>query len=170
MANRVIVEAVHILCQQLGNPRLPFGGKAILAVGDFRQVAPVVRGGSLADVIDASIKSSLLWPSFYILHLTQPIRNALDPEFSSYVDDIGENTEQKQTIKLRMLETLHSIPQALDWLYPPEILCSPRHSIRRSYLAPLNSQVEEINSYILDQLPGSAGQLCTLPTVKLLQC
>lgn len=158
MANRASVEAVDVLCRQLGDANLPFGGKALIAVGDFRQVAPVVKGGSLADVIDASIKSSWLWPSFHVLHLTQPMRNAADLAFSAYVDDIGEDTAQERSIILEMVHTLPSIATAIDWLYPLEVLRHPHTCIRRSYLAPLNAYVDEINKTVLDRLPGAYSE------------
>ena len=34
-------------------PPLPFGGKTVVFGGDFRQVLPVVRKGSRAQIIDA---------------------------------------------------------------------------------------------------------------------
>lgn len=39
----------------------PFGGKTVILGGDFRQIANVVPRGSVADIIDCSIKSSPLW-------------------------------------------------------------------------------------------------------------
>lgn len=47
---------------------LPFGGKAFVGLGDFRQVAPVIRGASgLTATFDNSIRSSDLWEHFEIL-------------------------------------------------------------------------------------------------------
>jgi hypothetical protein len=50
-------------------------------LGDFRQTCPVIRRGSRAEVVDASIKSSPLFSHFSTFRLTIPIRNAEDPEF-----------------------------------------------------------------------------------------
>ena len=68
----------------------PFGGKIVILLGDFRQPCPVIREGSKADVLDASIKLSPLWPSFQKMQLTQLIRNAEDPEFAAVIDAIGD--------------------------------------------------------------------------------
>jgi hypothetical protein len=76
MANKAAFEAVDSLLRSLTASPLPFGGKILIAVGDFRQVAPVVKGGGLSAAIDASVRTSHLWPAFQIHRLTQPMRNA----------------------------------------------------------------------------------------------
>ena len=93
MANKAAFEAVDSLLRSLTASPLPFGGKILIAVGDFRQVAPVVKGGGLSAAIDASVRTSHLWPTFQVHCLTQPMRNAQDPEFCEYADSIGENAE-----------------------------------------------------------------------------
>jgi hypothetical protein len=39
--------------------------------GDFRQVLPVIHGGSRADIVDVVLSSSALWSSVKVLHLTE---------------------------------------------------------------------------------------------------
>ena len=51
----------------MDRPDLPFGGKTVVFGGDFRQVLPVVRKGSRAQIVDASLRRSYLWD--YIHHL-----------------------------------------------------------------------------------------------------
>ena len=60
MANKAAFKAVDSLLYSLTASPLPFGGKVVIAVGDFRQVAPVVKGGGLSATIDASIRTSHL--------------------------------------------------------------------------------------------------------------
>jgi ATP-dependent DNA helicase PIF1 len=84
MANKAAFEAVNSLLYSLTASPLPFGGKILIAVGDFRQVAPVVKGGGLSAAIDASIRTSHLWPAFQIHRLTRPMRNAQDLGFCEY--------------------------------------------------------------------------------------
>ncbi|XP_022019618.1 uncharacterized protein LOC110919663 [Helianthus annuus] len=43
------------------NSELPFGGKAIVFGGDFRQILPVVQNGSRQDIVNASLCSSHIW-------------------------------------------------------------------------------------------------------------
>ena len=89
IANKAAVECTDQLLRKLMECSLPFGGKPIVGLGNFHQVAPVIKNGSRAAVFDASIHSSYLWPLFTILPLMQPIRNAMDPEFSDWVDQVG---------------------------------------------------------------------------------
>ena len=80
MANKACLYAVDALLRLLCNADKPFGGKHFISVGDFRQVAPVVRGGGLGAAIDTSIRISDLWPRFTLHKLEQPMRNAADLE------------------------------------------------------------------------------------------
>lgn len=100
MTNKAAFEAVDSLFRSLTASPLPFGGKILMTVGDFRQVAPVVKGGGLSAAIDASVRMSHLWPTFQIHCLTQPMCNAQDPEFCKYADSIGEDTEGSRDITL----------------------------------------------------------------------
>ena len=68
-----------------------FGGKIIIAIGDFRQVAPIVPYGKESAAFQASILSWPIWKLFHTLELTQPIHNAQDLELSEFVDNIGED-------------------------------------------------------------------------------
>jgi hypothetical protein len=153
MANKAAIECVDQSLRILMSTTKHFGGKVFLASGDFRQVAPVVRG-SVGDVaaIQSSIRSSYLWPSFRILRLTTPIRTASDPDYSHWIDRIGEGYEK--TVSLSMLERVESLENAMAFLFPPEILSTPRAAVRRSFLSPLNKFVDEFNDLMLDQLPG----------------
>ena len=41
----------------MDRPNLPFGGKTMVFGGDFRQVLPVVRRGSRAQIVGASLRA-----------------------------------------------------------------------------------------------------------------
>nr|KAJ0193496.1 hypothetical protein LSAT_V11C800439910 [Lactuca sativa] len=43
------------------NSNIPFGGKVVVFGGDFRQILPVVPGGSRQNIVNASLSSSYLW-------------------------------------------------------------------------------------------------------------
>jgi len=49
----------------------PFGGKVVVFGGDFRQVLPVINGGSRAAIVMASMNSSYLWEHCKVLKLTK---------------------------------------------------------------------------------------------------
>ena len=157
MANKACVHAVDALLRLLCNTDKPFGGKPFIGVGDFRQVAPVVRGGGLSAAIDASIRTSALWPRFTLTKLEQPMRNAADLEYCNYVDGIGEDVEHTHTIQLQYLQRIDTINAALQWLYPRPVLEDPQRCIQRSFLTTLNACVDELNDIVLQQLLDTVG-------------
>ena len=92
MSNVAVVEAVHNVCCEIKHCNKPFGNIPFIGVGDFRQVAPVIKGIGPTTTFDTCIKSSPLWLNFRIYSLHQPIRSASDPGYTKFVDDISENT------------------------------------------------------------------------------
>jgi hypothetical protein len=158
MANKACVYAVDALLRLLCAIDKPFGGKPFIGVGDFRQVAPVVRGGGLAAAIDASIRSSTLWLCFTLKKLEQPMRNATDLEYCDYIDGIGEDINQTRTIELQHLKRIDSVNEALQWLYPQSVLEDPQLCIQRAFLATLNNRVDELNEVVLQSLLGPIGK------------
>ncbi|EJU00938.1 hypothetical protein DACRYDRAFT_53525, partial [Dacryopinax primogenitus] len=91
-ANKTTGEAIDMVCHHIMSCDIPFGGLPFLGLGDFRQLVPVVKGTGETAALQASILSSPLWPMFKIHHLHAPVRNRDDPEFSAFVDYIGEDT------------------------------------------------------------------------------
>jgi ATP-dependent DNA helicase PIF1 len=75
MTKRQVVEALdnsmHDIMGRLG---LPFGGKTIVFGGDSRQVLPIVRKGSRAQVAVSSLQMSYLWESMSHLKLVSNMR------------------------------------------------------------------------------------------------
>ncbi|XP_076903435.1 uncharacterized protein LOC143558493 [Bidens hawaiensis] len=61
MAKRQAIEAVDRTLQDIIGVRLPFGGKIMVMGGDFRQVLPVVKCGTRAQIVDSSFRMSPLW-------------------------------------------------------------------------------------------------------------
>ncbi|RYQ88843.1 hypothetical protein Ahy_B09g095799 [Arachis hypogaea] len=67
MTNKLAFEALDRTLRDImvsvsdRNKDLPFGGKVVVLGGDFRQVLPVIPEGSRAEIVMASINSSVLW-------------------------------------------------------------------------------------------------------------
>ena len=87
---------------------VPFGGKVILLAGDWRQLPPVVRHGGRAATVNASLKSSSLWPLFRVLNLSINMRvqllgastaaGATMNDFSRWLLDIGGGVHERVII------------------------------------------------------------------------
>lgn len=69
-----------------------FGGKVVVVGGDFRQLLPVVPGGSKEDIINECVISSPLWKNFKVLKLTHNMRAHNDEQYSSFLLKLGINS------------------------------------------------------------------------------
>ncbi|XP_020080111.1 uncharacterized protein LOC109703807 [Ananas comosus] len=77
-----------------------FGGKTIILGGDFRQILPVVVGGTKQDILSASLTRSYIWSKCKIFRLStnmRLLRGSIDGtmdtsllEFSQWVLDVGD--------------------------------------------------------------------------------
>ena len=79
MTKRQAIEALdNSLCDIVDRLELPFKGKTVVFGGDFRQVIPVVRRGSRAQIVGASLRMSYLWDSIRKLKLVRNMRAKSD--------------------------------------------------------------------------------------------
>ena len=152
-ANVAWLDCVDEVCRMITKKRRPFGGIPFVGIGDFRQVAPVVKGQGATPARLASIKSSNLWSKFEILTLHTPIRSAEDPEYTAYVDRIGEDYANEQ-VSIDILQRVRDIEDCIAFLFPPDVLTDPVKCLKRAFLSPRNMYVDEFNNEVLDRLPG----------------
>ncbi|GJW41620.1 ATP-dependent DNA helicase PIF1-like protein [Tanacetum coccineum] len=90
MMNKHCFEALdRTLRDILRVSNIPFGGKVIVFGGDFRQILPVITGGTRQDIVNASLNSSYLWDHINVLRLTKNMR-LKNGSGSSNTDDIKE--------------------------------------------------------------------------------
>ncbi|XP_068309880.1 uncharacterized protein [Pyrus communis] len=162
-----------------GFDHLPFGGKPILFGGDFRQILPVVPNGSVADIVEASLTSSYLWPYLTKFCLKQNMRlskPSLDERkkqelthFAKWILDIGNNIATN---------SLPSTNEESSWVQIPEqflirfdedpikamvsaVYTNFKTNFRdvpylkeRAIVTPRNDTTTEINAFILGMVPG----------------
>ena len=164
MVNRAVLACVEEVCRTVMENDLPFGGKIIIVLGDFRQTCPVIRGGTHAQVVNASIKSSPLWELFTTYQLTIPIRNAEDPEFAKFVDAIGDGSGPD--VPLTLMEHVHTPENLIDFVYLSHILPDPQACLRRAILAPTHLQVDGYNNNILQRIEGESRTYLSADTLK----
>jgi len=152
-----------------------FGGKVIMFGGDFRQILPVIPHGSRSDIVHASISASYIWDHCQVLTLTQNMRlkqgsnpeeNLQISEFSNWLLSVGEGkisepndgyadiSIPKDMLKLDYEEPISAIVESTY----PEFLAN-YHSYdylkSRAILASTIEVVDQINNYVLDQMPGN---------------
>lgn len=164
MANRAVLACVDETCRRVMQSPLPFGGKVVILLGDFRQTCPVIRKGTKAEVIDASISHSPIWPAFTIHRLSTPIRNAEDPAFAAFVDAIGDGGGPD--ISFQGLQHAESKTDLIQFTFPQDVISNPVQCLRRCILAPTNSQVDAYNSTILNLLPSEPRVFCAADSLE----
>ena len=57
------------------------------------------------------------------------------------------------------LQQLTSYQQAINFLFPPEILSKPIEAIKRSFLSPYNIVVDEFNKKMIKQIHSEECKL-----------
>jgi hypothetical protein len=167
MAKKAVVEYADQLLQDIMGDDLPFGGKLFVGLGDFRQVAPVVRGSSRPTAnLDSSIRTSTLWNHFKLLRLTGPVRQAGDPVYARWVDQVGDGVHPFETsVPLRHLQHLDDLDAAADFIFPHDSVSTSAAAVQRVFRSPFNARVDLFNRLILERLPGRAGIPLLLVTI-----
>ncbi|KAK9050793.1 hypothetical protein SSX86_030238 [Deinandra increscens subsp. villosa] len=165
MAKRHAIEAVNRTLQDIIGVRLPFGGKIVVMGGDFRQVLPVVKRGTRAQIVDASLRMSPLWSLTRVMRLTINMRALNDPWFSDFLLRVGNGTEESiegsfiripdsMTIPSTIRE--NSIKELIDAIFPSlqDNMHSSDYIISRAILSTKNESVDEINDQMIDNFVG----------------
>jgi hypothetical protein len=134
MANIAVFEAVDALLRDVMAVDALFGGKILIGIGDFQQVAPIVKGGGPTATFLASILSSALWHHFMVNVLTEPICNARDPAFADFVNCIGEDTSMQRVQLNDFLQRTQDLSSLSTQLFPDSVLSDPSASVRRASL------------------------------------
>jgi len=164
MSNKAVLACLEEVCRCCTGNNAPFGNKIIILVGDWRQTCPVIPRGTKTQIIDASIKSSPLWPSFMVLGLTQLIRNADDLEFANFVNAIGEGAGPE--VDVNIMQQIATREELINFVFPEQVLHDPVQCLTRSILAPTNEQIDFYNGEILARLPGIGRLYLAADSIK----
>ena len=179
MSDRYQMEALDRTLRDITNLDVPFGGKIMVLSGDFRQCLPVIPGAGRAEIVNAALNRSPLWPFFKIMQLSENMRvrlsNCLEAEaFDKFTLSIGDGTiesiEDSDMIEIpaeMCMEIQPNTPKnptaekesmklLANHVYPD---MDTNHKAKgwmdgRAILAPTNQQVNELNDLIADAFPG----------------
>ena len=165
MAKRQAVEAVDRTMQDITGVRLPFGGKIMVLGGDFRQVLPVVRKGTRAQIVDSCLRMSPLWPRIIKMQLTINMRARTDPWFSDFLLRVGDGVEKAidgsyiripDDMVIPYVDNGNSKDALIDAVF--DSLETNAHSsdyiISRAILSTKNEIVDEINDQLIKRFQG----------------
>ncbi|KAI7727414.1 hypothetical protein M8C21_025563, partial [Ambrosia artemisiifolia] len=165
MARRQSIEAVDRTFQDITGINLPFGGKIMVMGGDFRQVLPVIKRGTRAQIVDASLRMSPIWSVTKKVRLSINMRALTDPWFSEFLLRVGNGTEETtdgnqiripddMTIPFTTKE--NSIKQLIKSIFPSlnSGAQSSDYITSRAILTTRNESVDEINNQMIDIFQG----------------
>ncbi|XP_052622302.1 uncharacterized protein LOC111911148 [Lactuca sativa] len=156
------------------NSDIPFGGKVIVFGGDFRQILPIIPGGSRQNIVNASLSSSYLWQHCKIHKLTKNMRLTVGRDqsdiqkigdFANWLLDIGEGklggiNDGETVIDIPddiLINDAHDpIGSLIEFVYPSILdkYNNTSYFQERAILAPKNEVVQEINDRLLLKFPG----------------
>jgi len=166
MIKKQAVEALdNSMRDIMDRPDLPFGGKTVVFGGDFRQVLPVVRKGSRAQIVDASLCRSYLWG--YMRHL-KPVRNMRahsDPWFAEYLLRIGNGIEEANADgEIRLPDEIcvpytgdgNDLDRVIQCIFPNlnENMADTDYITSRAILSTRNDWVDRINMKMIGSFQG----------------
>lgn len=165
MTKRQAVETLDRSLQDATGCALPFGGKVMVFGGDFRQVLPVVRRGTRAQITDATLQRSYLWEYIRKICLTRNMRARSDLWFSEFLLRVGNGTEETikddfirlpDDIVIPYVDVEASLKSLIDGVFPSleSNATSSSYMSTRAILATKNEYVDELNEKMIDRFPG----------------
>jgi len=143
----------------------PFGGKTVVFGGDFRQVLPVVRKGSRAQIVDASLRRSYLWDCMRHLKLVRNMRAHSDPWFADYLLRIGNGIEEANVDgEVRLPDEIcvpytgdgNDLDRLIQCIFPNlnENMADTDYITSRAILSTRNDWVDRINMKMIGSFQG----------------
>ena len=185
IGHKNLYETIDRSFQNLLENDKPYGGKVILHSGDWKQILPVVQGGSRAEIVQATLKNSYLWDHVQLFHLTENVRikNAKGDDAAQYdqfLVEVGEGKVQTNPkMEGFMIEIPHEMQSQSDDItgFVKEVFPNLQEKIRtglenrdsigptwnqfvheRAIICPRNQDVEEINNICLNMMDGEITQ------------
>jgi ATP-dependent DNA helicase PIF1 len=182
MTNRWAFEALDRTLRDIRKNDENFGGVVVVCGGDFRQILPVVKRGTAADVVDACLKKSYLWEHVTCFHLTRNMRlSAMDADaiaFAAMQLDIGNGTFRVAVRGSDVIEIPYGLrSKASTWqtfvpeIYPDLVMNfkNPQYLTQRCILTTTNSAVDDLNKKIFEMLSIPSNQVTVSKSVDSIQ-
>ncbi|KAL3121183.1 hypothetical protein niasHT_006212 [Heterodera trifolii] len=172
MQNRDVLEYVDRLLRFVVQTELlkslPFGGKAVVIGGDWKQLTPVVPGGGHLDQYNASVKNSALFKHFTTHRLVTNHRlQSGQQQYRDFLRRVGTGAinDIQQRVKLPKQIVEPDRDALLQFVFPQELLDKPLENwqklAERAILCPLNKETFELNNKIMDLMNTSGPNVDT---------
>jgi ATP-dependent DNA helicase PIF1 len=172
MAHRHLLEALDRTLRDIMESPVPFGGKVLVLSGDFRQILPVVRRATRAQIVASCLKRSPLWEHFVTYRFTENMRARLAVEdqtdvrdFTEWLMQLGDGrlaTDDDGAVQLpEDCVMLNDMGAVVQWVFDElaQKYNDPLWMSSRAVLAPKNTVVDRINDFVCALFPGQATTL-----------
>ena len=118
MSNKHVAECVNRSLRDICSSGIPFGGKAVVFGGDFRQIPPVIKHESRAEVVSSCLNRSYPWRRVKVMKLTINICLQIlsfhvvseVSESSNFPLRVGEGIEPEDENQMVHIDTKYIIP------------------------------------------------------------
>ena len=176
MSHKAAFEALGKTLQDIRGNKSLMADVTFVMAGDFRQTLPVVPRGTRADEMQASVKSSYLWRRFTKLSLSTNMRVHLhgdrwDEIFSERLLLLGNGKVMPDPHGQITMKAIGTVVKTEEEVRNKVFLNIQQHFrdhkwlCERAILAPKNDAVGQINSTLLQKIPGPVQLYKSIDTV-----
>ena len=177
LLHRKVLEAMDTTLQDLRSSTEIMGGLLTILCGDFRQILPVIPKGTRANIVDACLKSSHLWPFVQNFKLITNMRVLLhgDEQILSFAEDLLEVGNGDITVEMapdqvslkKFGNECGTVDKLLDSVFPnvSENYTDRDWLMQRAILAPHNDSVSKINEHLMHKLPSDTVTYTSINTI-----
>ncbi|XP_050535181.1 uncharacterized protein LOC126902195 isoform X3 [Daktulosphaira vitifoliae] len=161
--------ADRLLRDVMNVPDTPFGGKPVLFAGDFRQTLPIVKRGSRAQIVSATIRHGVYWVSMEKYSLERNMRADGDRPFADWLLQLGAGSLNNglEYVTIPAGAVSESFASLLDFVYPRAMsLDNVRDYAKHIVLCVTNDECKNINDQVLrSRVTGSQRVYTATDTV-----
>ena len=150
MVHKDVADTVDRSLRDIMKNNSPFGGKAILFMGDFKQLLPVVRFGSGQH---NTIQQCSWWREVNFLRFSKNWRADRNPVFSSFLEDVGNG--RIDYVDVPEDSRVTTITELIEAVYGPQ--CN--NDSERQILALTLETCAAVNAMCFDMLPGALTEI-----------
>ena len=137
---------------------MPFGGKLVVFLGDFKQLLPVVPGSRRSP----TVKDCDWWPQVRVTKFTQNWRAAQNPEYTAFLEQVGNGT--LTTVPIPETSRLESIEDLIDNVHGSDMTTVPQK--RNMILALTLETCRTINNACMQKLPDKGIEAIAYDDMK----
>ena len=139
MVGKEVADCLDRFLQDVMGNSSPFGGKAIVFLGDFKQLMPVEPGRRYP----ATVKNCSWWPQCHVMRFTKNFRAAVNPDFCEFLEQVGNGDMQQVAVPQN--SRVSSVQEIISKVYGDDMLqvSSTRNMIMSFTLQTCNAVNEQ---------------------------